>query len=103
MSNLHRKIASVCRATAIRQVKRYQGKPTHDILALTDIEKLIQAFGSVEDFRMKAADYRSWTFTTYAKRASRTMGALGKPIARQIKNLRSAIHRRLEYELTRAQ
>lgn len=103
MSNLHRKIASVCRATAIRQVKRYQGKTAHDILALTDIEKLIQAFGSVEEFHMKAADYRSWTFTTYAKRASKTLGALGKPIARQIKNLRGAIRRRLEYELTRAQ
>lgn len=102
MSNLHRKIASVCRATAIRQVKRYQGKATHDILALTDIEKLIQAFGSVEDFRSKAEDYRSWTFTTYTKRASKTMGALGKPIRRQIKNLRGAIRRRLEYELIRA-
>lgn len=102
MSNLHRKIASVCRATAIRQVKRYQGKTGNDILALTDIEKLVQAFGSVEDFHAKAADYRSWTFTTYAKRASKTMGALGKPIARQIKNLRSAIRRRLEYELARA-
>ena len=102
MSNLHRKIASACRATAIRQVKRYQGKTTHDILALTDIEKLIQAFGSVEEFHMKAADYRSWTFTTYAKRASKTMGTLGKPIAHQIKNLRSSILRRLEHELARA-
>lgn len=102
MSNLHRKIASVCRATAIRQVKRYQGKPVNDILALTDIEKLIQTFGSVEDFRSKAADYRSWTFTTYAKRASKTMGTLGKPIAQQMKNLRSAIKRRIVYELTRA-
>ena len=102
MSNLHRKIASVCRATAIRQVKRYQGKPIDDILDLTNIEKLIQAFGSVEDFHLKAADYRSWTFTTYAKRASRTMGLLGKPIARQIGNLRAAIRRRLEYELARA-
>ncbi len=102
MSNLHRKIASVCRATAIRQTKRYQGKPVHDILALTDIEKLIQAFGSVEDFHLKAADYRSWTFTTYAKRASKTMGLLGKPIERQMKNLRSAIHKKLQYELNRA-
>lgn len=102
MSNLHRKIASVCRATAIRQVKRYQGKPIDDILDLTNVEKVIQAFGSVEDFHLKAADYRSWTFTTYAKRASKTMGALGKPIARQIGNLRGAIRRRLEYELIRA-
>lgn len=102
MSNLHRKIASVCRATAIRQVKRYQGKSINDILDLTNVEKVIQAFGSVEDFRLKAADYRSWTFTTYAKRASKTMGILGKPISRQIGNLRAAIRRRLEYELARA-
>lgn len=102
MSNLHRKITSVCRAAAIRQVKRYQGKSVHDILALTNIEKLIQAFGSVEGFRDKAADYRSWTFTTYAKRASKTMGALGKPIERQMKSLRSAIRKKLEDELNRA-
>lgn len=102
MSNLHRKVASVCRATAIRQAKRYRGKTVHDILALTNIEKLIQAFGSVKDFKSKSADYRKWTFTTYAKRASKTMGPLGKPIERQIKNLRSAIHRKLEYELNRA-
>lgn len=101
MSNLHRKIASVCRATAIRQVKRYQGKPIDDVLALTNVEKVIQAFGSVEDFHLKAADYRSWTFTTYAKRASKTMGTLGKPIAQQMKNLRSAIKRRISYELAR--
>ena len=101
MSNLHRKITSVCRAIAIRQLKRYQGKPIDDILDLTDIEKVIQAFGSVEDFHLKAADYRSWTFTTYARRASRTMGELGKPIARQIGNLRQSIRRRLEFECNR--
>jgi hypothetical protein len=102
MSNLHRKIASVCRATAIRLVRRYQGRSVADILAQTDIEKLIQSFGPVEDFRSKAADYRSWTFTTYAKRASKVMGSLGKPIPRQLSGLRQAIHRRLEYELARA-
>lgn len=102
MSNLHRKIASVCRAASIRQVKRYRGKTTADILAITDVEKLIQAFGSVENFQSKASDYRSWTFTTYAKRATKTLGTLGKPIVGQIKNLRRAIRRRLEYELTRA-
>ncbi|MCJ8506777.1 reverse transcriptase domain-containing protein [Rhizobium lemnae] len=101
MSNLHRKIASVCRAVAIRQRKRYQGKAYQDILALTNCEKVIQVFGSVEDFHSKAADYRAWTFTTYAKRASKTMGELGKPIPRQLKNLRAAVYRRLDYELSR--
>lgn len=102
MSNLHRKIASVCSATAIRQVRRYRGRSVDDILGLTDLERVIQAFSSVEDFHLKAADYRSWTFTTYAKRASKAMGTLGKPIARQISNLRSKIKRRLEYEITKA-
>lgn len=102
MSNLHRKIASVCRATAIRQVKRYQGKLIDEILDLTNVERVMQAFGSVEDFHVKVADYRSWTFTTYTRRASKTMGALGKPISRQVGNLRAAIRRRLEYELNRA-
>ncbi len=102
MSNLHRKIASVCRAFAIRLVKRYQGKTVSEIMSLTNLEKLIQAFGHVEDFRAKASDYRSWTFTTYAKRASKVMGALGEPIGRQLRGLRDAVCRRLEYELVRA-
>lgn len=99
MSNLHRKIASVSQAMAIRLVKRYQGKATSDILDLVDFEKFVQAFGPVEDFRSKADDYRSWTFVTYAKRASKSMGTLGKPIARQLRDLRGKIRERLEYEL----
>jgi hypothetical protein len=100
MSNLHRKIASVSQATAIRLRKRYQGKTIDEIMELVDFEKLVQAFGPVEDFRKKADNYRSWTFMTYAKRASKAMGALGKPIARQLRGLRKAISERLEYELT---
>lgn len=99
MSNLHRKIASVCHATAIRLVKRYKGKSVDEILKLTDIEKLIQTFGPVKDFRSKVMDYRLWTFTTYAKRASRVMGNLGSPIPRQLSGLRRAIRNRLEFEL----
>ncbi|TDW31885.1 reverse transcriptase (RNA-dependent DNA polymerase) [Rhizobium azibense] len=102
MSNLHRKIASVCRASAIRMVKRYQGKTADEILEMADVERLIQAFGPVEDFRSKAVDYRAWTFTTYAKRASRVMGTLGKPIARQLSGLRQSIRNRLASELQRA-
>lgn len=101
MSNLYRKVASVCRATAIRQAKRYSGKSAQDILAVTDIEQVIQAFGPVKNFKAKSADYRAWTFTTYVKRALKTMGPLGKPIARQTSNLRRAIHKRLEQELKR--
>ncbi|CAH1689810.1 hypothetical protein CHELA1G11_20562 [Hyphomicrobiales bacterium] len=59
MSNLHRKIASVSQAMAIRLVKRYQGKAVSDILGLVDFEKFVQAFGPVEDFRSKSDDYRS--------------------------------------------
>lgn len=99
MSNLHRKIASVSRAAAIRLVKRYQGKSVSDILNLVDFEKFVQAFGPVEDFRSKSHDYRAWTFVTYAKRASKSMGALGKPISRQLRDLRRQIRERLEYEL----
>ncbi|MBY5608747.1 reverse transcriptase [Rhizobium leguminosarum] len=102
MSNLHRKIASVCRASAIKMVKRYQGKAADEILEMADLERLIQAFGPVEDFRSKASDYRAWTFTTYAKRASRAMGTLGKPIARQLGGLRRSIKTRLAAELQRA-
>jgi len=99
ISNLHRKIASVSQAMAISLEKRYQGKTISDILDLVDFEKLVQTFGPVEDFHSKSGDYRSWTFVTYAKRASKSMGAIGKPIARQLRDLRGKIRKRLAYEL----
>ncbi|EJK87336.1 reverse transcriptase [Agrobacterium sp. B131/95] len=101
MSNLHRKIASVSQAAAIRFVKRYSGKTATDILGRVNVEELIQAFGPVEDFKSKSDDYRSWTFTTYAKRASKAMGPLGKPILRQVSGLRHSIMERLERELVK--
>ncbi|WP_245496154.1 reverse transcriptase domain-containing protein [Rhizobium leguminosarum] len=101
MSNLHRKIASICRATAIRLTKRYQGKCTDEIMDMADFERLFQSFGSVQDFHEKSDDYRSWTFTTYAKRAAKTMGPLGTPIGAQLKGLRRAIEDRLRKELSR--
>ena len=57
--------------------------------------------GLSKNFKAKSADYRAWTFTTYVKRALKTMGPLGKPIARQTSNLRRAIHKRLEQDLKR--
>ncbi|MBB5575355.1 MULTISPECIES: reverse transcriptase domain-containing protein [Rhizobium] len=101
MSNLHRKIASICRATAIRLIKRYQGKSMDEIMALADFEQLYQSFGSVKDFYEKYHDYRSWTFTTYAKRAVKEMGQLGAPITKQLRRLRQSIEERLRKEICR--
>lgn len=99
ISNLHRKIASASKAVSIRLAKRYKGKTVGEILGLFDFEQFMQAFGPVEDFRSKSDDYRSWTFATYAKRASKSMGRLGTPINRQLRHLRRKIRDRLTYEL----
>lgn len=101
MSNLHRKIALVSRAKAHNLVGRYQGKTVDEIMDLVNFEKIVEAFGPVEDFYSKTGDFRAWTFVTYAKRASKTMGDLGSPIPRQLRGLREAIRKRLTYELTK--
>jgi hypothetical protein len=102
LSNLYRKIQRAARRKSNSWARRYPDKDAAQLRALFDYEGLIQGFGRVKDFGEKHEDYRNWTFWTYARRSAKILDTLGKPILRQLKNLRTNIRRRANKELDRA-
>jgi hypothetical protein len=102
ISGLQRKIAQACKIEASRLVRRYRNKSVEQIMALCNFERLYQSFGPVDDFASKSADFKQWTFWTYAKRSIRLLGPIGTPVQRQITGLRKRIETRLRQEVERA-
>jgi Reverse transcriptase (RNA-dependent DNA polymerase) len=102
LSNLRRKVArAACRA-AEACARRYPDKDAATLRKLLDYEALFKKFGKVEGFDEMPREYRSWTFWTYAKRASKVFGLLGKPILRQLRKQRPSIRWRADKALERA-
>lgn len=102
LSNLWRRIASSARREAIRAARRYRDKNKTAIVSLFGLDQFITRFGRVEDFKEKHDDYKNWTFLTYAKRASKLLGPLGSPIARQLRKHRERIRARVALEIEAA-
>jgi len=91
LSNLKRKIRRNAWRYAYKHVHDYRHLALPEIIKLIDIETFFQKFGKVKDFQKlqemsDSLKYKSWTFTTYAKRASATFGQEGRPILKQIKS-----------------
>jgi len=101
LSNLQRKVSRTSRAAAQRLVKRYPGKDFAFIKARTDIEAIIQKFGRVRDFTDSSGDYRTWTFWTYARKASKVFDSLGNPILKQLKKHRIFVSERFDRALAK--
>lgn len=99
LSNLCRKVARAARRDANAAARRYPDKDAPALRTLFNYERLIKRFGKVEDFEEKQHEYRNWTFWTYANRASKIFGPLGKPILRQLRNYHSFIRRRADQAL----
>ena len=102
LSNLYRKVTRTARREANAYARRYPDKDVAELRALFDYERLIKRFGRVEDFRELQQEYRHWTFWTYASRAAKEFGPLGRPILRQLRKHRDNIRRRVDEELRRA-
>ena len=85
ISGLHRKIARVAKQEAVTHVKRYPDKGSADLVKNFGYEELIKSFGRVEEFQEHSDDYKTWTFWTYARRATRLLGPIGKPIFKQLR------------------
>lgn len=102
LSNLYRKITRNARREANALARRYPSKDASQLTAIFDFDSLIKRFGRVEDFGEAHADYKNWTFWTYARRAAAVFGSLAKPIAGQLRRHRQTIRRRAENELARA-
>ena len=102
LSNLYRKVTRNARREANALSRRYRNQDASQLAAIFDFNGLIKRFGRVEDFGEIHADYKNWTFWTYARRAAAVFGALGKPIAGQLKRHRQNIRRRAENEILKA-
>jgi hypothetical protein len=101
LSGLYRKIILGVRAEVHRLIRRYSGKDTAYLRSRFDYAKFMQNYGRVEDFDPNGS-YDSWTFWTYARRALKTFGQEGAPIAHQLKNYRNLVRSRVERETVRA-
>jgi hypothetical protein len=101
LSNLHRRIAFSARNQAEAAVRRYQDKDYAQLCKVFDFEQFSKRFARVEDFENND-EYRKWTFWTYVTRAKEEFGEVGKPISRQMRNLKRRIRYRVEVELQRA-
>lgn len=102
ISGLYRKVARAARRDANALARRFPDKGASEISTLFNQERLISQFGRVEDFGENAADYRSWTFWTYAKRAADLFAPDGKTILRQLARHRANIRNRAQAEIARA-
>ncbi len=85
ISSLRRKVARAAYRDADACARRYPDKDASTLRTFFNYERLIKQFGRVEDFDGQDSDYRSWTFWTYASRASKIFGRLGKTILRQLR------------------
>lgn len=91
LSNLKRKIRRNAWRYAYKHNHDFRHLKLPDMIAKIDIETFFQKFGTVKNFKKlqeksDSLKYKSWTFTTYAKRASETFGKQGAPILKQIKS-----------------
>jgi hypothetical protein len=101
LSRLYRKVTRAIRAEACALVRRYPGKDQAYIESKFDVPGFMQRFGRVAEFDNRAS-YDTWTFWTYAKRAIEAFGALGKPIAKQLRNYGLIVRTRVRREIARA-
>jgi hypothetical protein len=99
ISNLRRKVARAAYRDADACARRYPDKDASKLKTFFNYERLIKQFGKVEDFDGQESDYRSWTFWTYASRASKIFGELGKTILRQLRKHRDLIRWRADRAL----
>lgn len=85
ISSLNRKIKNTIKA----RVKKFmQMNPTFDLATAKDkfnTALVKQKFGRVEKWHDKKSKVNNWTFRTYALKADRIFGAIGKPITKQLR------------------
>lgn len=101
MSNLYRKVASVARNHAGATIKRYPGKTYAELCNLFNFEQFTKRFGKVEGFEPSSTN-KTWTFWTYAVRATEEFGPQGKKIIAQVARLRHHSRIRVDQEIERA-
>ena len=98
LSNFYRKITRRARKQAQKHVARYDGKDEDWLLNKFDFQAFEKKFGRVRDFE-SVSKKKSWTFWTYASRASDRFGKCGQTILKQVKGYRDYIRRAVQDEI----
>lgn len=92
LSNLHRKISKNCVASAKNHIARHTGKDLTWLENNFDFKIIERAFGRAPNFE-PYSNKNSWTFWTYAKKASICFEASGEPITRQLRKQKRFIRK----------
>jgi hypothetical protein len=95
ISGFYRKVATAAKSEAAKLVA---ANPTSDAAQLIggfNFSLFSQRFARVKRTNL-SDDYRSWTFYTYLKRASRTFGKKGDPILQQARGFPNFVRSRVE-------
>ena len=101
LSRLYRKVISGVRGECAALVSRYPGQLPSAMVASFDFSRFFQRYGRVDDFE-SGADISSWTFWTYARRASHAFGSLGRrSILRQLRNYKAVVRGRVVDEIVK--
>ena len=88
LSNLNRKLVHAARRRANILARRYANKNADEIWEEFKFDSFVQRFHKVEDFDEIKDDIRSWTFWTYAQRATKIFGPVGTKIKSQLRGFR---------------
>jgi hypothetical protein len=102
ISNLRRKVAQAAFRAADSFARRYPDKDARALKSMFNYEQFIKRFGRVEDFAESRKDYKKWTFWTYATRAVKEFGTIGKPILHQLRKHEHLVRHRVDKELDQA-
>jgi hypothetical protein len=100
LANLYRKISKAAKAYVSNVIARYPGKDSATLRKKLSLGRFIASFGRAKDFDPAVSG--TWTFRTYALRASKVFGEMGKPILKQLRNMNGISETRLQLAFSRA-
>lgn len=101
LSRLYRKVAASVRSAVEGLIKRYPGKDAASLESSFDYSDFFQRYGRVDEFDPKA-EFNTWTFWTYAKKAIVAFGPSGRPISRQLRRYKEIVRGRVRARIEKA-
>lgn len=99
ISGFYRKVATAANSEAAKLVAANSTRGAAELIGAFDFSLFSQRFARVKRTKL-TDDYRSWTFYTHLKRASRTFGKKGDRILRQAGGFPDFVRSRVEEAIT---
>lgn len=100
ISKLYRKVSGSLHAECAALIRRYPKKDIPFLLSKFNFPEFFQRYGRVKEFDPHA-EFDTWTFWTYARRASRRFRRVGRPIPMQLRRFKKIVKTRVAKELAR--